>query len=43
MLDVTDVIDQVKERLVDRGLTIVEHALPIPDVDRQIVLLDARS
>ena len=40
VLDVSEVIDQVKQRLVDRGLTIVEN-VPIPDVDRQIVLLDA--
>ncbi|WP_426244535.1 hypothetical protein [Nocardioides sp. LHG3406-4] len=40
VLDVTEVIDQVKQRLVDRGLTIVEN-LPIPDADRQIVLFDA--
>lgn len=40
VLDVGDVIDQVKERLVARGLTFVENA-PIPDVDKQIVLLDA--
>jgi len=37
---VSDVIDQVKERLVARGLTIVEN-VPIPTVDKQIVLLDA--
>lgn len=40
VLDVGDVIEQVKERLVARGLTFVENA-PIPDVDKQIVLLDA--
>ncbi len=40
VLDVGDVIDQVEERLVARGLTFVENA-PIPDVDKQIVLLDA--
>ena len=40
VLDVGEVIDQVKQRLVDRGLTFVENA-PIPDTDRQIVLLDA--
>jgi hypothetical protein len=37
---VSEVIDQVKQRLVARGLTIVER-LPIPDTDRQIVLMDA--
>ncbi|HVQ88187.1 MAG TPA: hypothetical protein VMT88_08395 [Actinomycetes bacterium] len=40
VLDVSDVIDQVKARLVARGLTIVEN-VPIPTVDKQIVLLDA--
>jgi hypothetical protein len=40
VLDVSDVIDQVKQRLVARGLTIVEN-VPIPDKDRQIVLLTA--
>ena len=40
VLDLSDVIDQVKQRLVARGLTIVEN-IPIPDKDRQIVLLEA--
>lgn len=40
VLDVSEVIDQVKQRLVERGLTMVEN-LPIPEVDRQIVLFDA--
>jgi hypothetical protein len=40
VLDVSEVIDQVKQRLVDRGLTMVEN-LPIPATDRQIVLFDA--
>ena len=40
VLDVSDVIDEVKTRLVDRGLTIVEN-VPIPDTDKQIVLLTA--
>ncbi len=40
VLDVSEVIDRVKERLVDRGLTIVER-VPVPQVDREIVLLDA--
>ena len=40
VLDVSDVIDQVKQRLVARGLTIVQN-VPIPDTDKQIVLLDA--
>jgi hypothetical protein len=40
VLDVSEVIDEVQQRLVDRGLTVVEN-VPIPEVDRQIVLLDA--
>ena len=40
VLDVAEVIDQVKQRLVDRGLTFVEN-VPIPNSDRQIVLLEA--
>jgi hypothetical protein len=40
VLDVSEVIDQVKQRLVARGLTIVQN-VPIPDTDRQIVLLEA--
>jgi hypothetical protein len=40
VLDVSEVIAQVQQRLVDRGLTIVEN-IPIPDVDKQIVLMDA--
>ena len=40
VLDVSEVIAQVQQRLVDRGLTVVEN-VPIPDVDKQIVLLDA--
>jgi hypothetical protein len=40
VLDVSEVIAQVQQRLVDRGLTIVEN-VPIPNVDKQIVLLDA--
>jgi hypothetical protein len=40
VLDVSTVIDKVKEQLVARGLTFVANA-PIPAVDRQIVLLDA--
>jgi hypothetical protein len=41
VLDLSDVIDQVKQRLVDRGLTIVEKAPPLPVEDREIVLLEA--
>lgn len=40
VLDVSEVIDQVKQRLVERGLSMVEN-LPIPETDRQIVLFDA--
>jgi hypothetical protein len=40
VLDVSDVIDEVKQRLVARGLTVIEN-VPIPEVDKQIVLLDA--
>ena len=40
VLDVSEVIDQVKQRLVARGLTIVQN-VPVPDIDKQIVLLDA--
>jgi len=40
VLDVSDVIDQVKQRLVARGLTIAAN-IPTPSVDKQIVLLDA--
>jgi hypothetical protein len=40
VLDVDEVIEQVKQRLVARGLTFVENA-PIPETDRQIVLVEA--
>ncbi|WUJ70190.1 hypothetical protein OG809_34485 [Kribbella soli] len=40
VLDVSQVIDQVKQRLVDRGLTILQN-VPVPDVDKQIVLVEA--
>lgn len=40
VLDMSEVIAQVKQRLVARGLTIVEK-VPIPDKDRQIVLMEA--
>jgi hypothetical protein len=40
VLDLSDVIDQVKQRLVARGLTVVQN-VPIPETDKQIVLLDA--
>jgi hypothetical protein len=40
VLDVDEVIDQVKQRLVARGLTLVEN-VSIPETDRQIVLVEA--
>ena len=40
VLDVSQVIDQVRLRLVDQGLTLVDR-VPIPDTDRQIVLVQA--
>ena len=40
VLDVGEVIERVKQRLVDRGLTIVQN-VPIPDIDKQIVLMEA--
>jgi hypothetical protein len=42
VLDVDEVITRVKERLVDRGLTLVEN-VPIPDTDRQIVLVQSEQ
>lgn len=41
VLDVSDVIDQVRQQLVDRGLTFVDKAPQLPDQNRQIVLLDS--
>jgi hypothetical protein len=40
VLDLSDLINQVEQRLVARGLTIVQK-IPIPKVDQQIVLVDA--
>jgi hypothetical protein len=40
VLDVDEVIQAVKERLVARGLTLLEN-VPIPETDRQIVLLES--
>jgi hypothetical protein len=40
VLDVSQVIERVQQRLVARGLTMVEN-VPIPDKDREIVLFDA--
>ena len=41
VLDLSQVIDQVKQRLVDRGLTILQNAPPLPAQNREIVLLEA--
>ncbi len=40
VLNVDEVIERVKDRLIARGLTILENA-PIPETDKQIVLMDA--
>lgn len=40
VLDVSELIDEVKTRLVARGLTMIQN-VPIPDVDKQIVLMEA--
>jgi hypothetical protein len=40
VLDVSEVIDQVRELLIERGLTVGE-AVAVPDSQRQIVLLEA--
>lgn len=40
VLDVSGVVELVKQRLVQRGLTVVQN-VPIPAIDAQIVLLDA--
>jgi len=40
VLDLGDVINLVKDRLVARGLTFLQN-IPIPQVDTQIVLMDA--
>ena len=41
VLDLSEVIDQVKTRLVDRGLTFLENAPDLPAANKQIVLLDS--
>jgi len=41
VLDLSVVVDQVKAQLVDRGLTFVQNAPPIPAADQQIVLLQS--
>jgi hypothetical protein len=40
VLDLSEVIDQVKQRLVARGLTVVAN-VPTSNVDKQIVLVEA--
>ena len=40
VLDVSDLVEEVQQRLVDRGLTVVEN-VPVPQTDREIVLLEA--
>lgn len=40
VLDVSEVVDEVKARLVERGLTFLER-VPTIDQNRQIVLLDS--
>ncbi len=40
VLDVDEVINQVKDRLVARGLTLVKN-VPVPETDRQVVLMEA--
>ena len=41
VLDLSTVVDQVKQKLVDRGLTFVQNAPPLPAADQQIVLLES--
>jgi hypothetical protein len=41
ILDLSVVVDQVKQLLVARGLTFVQNAPPIPAADQQIVLLQS--
>lgn len=40
VLDLDEVITRVQERLVDRGLTVVER-VPVPETDRQLVIAEA--
>lgn len=40
VLDVSEVVDQVKQRLADRGMTFVEN-VPVPQTSREIVLMEA--
>lgn len=41
VLDLTAVVDHVKQILVDRGLTIIQNAPPLPAGNREIVLLES--
>ncbi len=41
VLDLSVVVDQVKAQLVQRGLTFVQNAPPIPAADQQIVILQS--
>src|SRR4051794_10532663 len=41
VLDLSTIVDQVKQLLADRGLTFVKNAPPIPAADQQIVLLES--
>ena len=43
VLDLSVVVDQVKQLLVSRGLTFVQNAPPIPAADQQIVLLESHQ
>ncbi len=43
VLDLSTVVDQVKQQLVARGLTFVQHAPAIPAADQQIVLLESHQ
>ena len=43
VLDLSVVVDQVKQLLVGRGLTFVQNAPPIPAADQQIVLLESHQ
>src|SRR6478735_3719722 len=43
VLDLSTIVDQVKQLLVDRGLTFVQNAPPIPAADQQIVLLESHQ
>lgn len=40
VLDLSEVVDEIVQRLSDRGMTFLED-LPVPEVDRQVVLMEA--